>query len=63
MGKVALIIVAVVLLVGGCGVLSGVSYVSNVYNDFVAGNENVNSKWSQVENVYQRRADLIPNLF
>lgn len=25
-------------------------------------NETVNSKWSQVENVYQRRMDLIPNL-
>src|SRR4051794_23292112 len=31
-------------------------------NILVSLNENVNSKWSQVENVYQRRADLIPNL-
>ena len=28
----------------------------------VAGDENVQAAWSQVENVYQRRADLIPNL-
>ena len=32
------------------------------YNNFVTLEENVNQKWSQVENVYQRRADLIPNL-
>jgi LemA protein len=34
----------------------------NVHNGLVAANENVNGKWSQVENVYQRRFDLIPNL-
>ena len=32
------------------------------YNGLVNKEENVNSKWAQVENVYQRRADLIPNL-
>jgi LemA protein len=32
------------------------------YNTFVGLNEEVKSAWSQVENVYQRRADLIPNL-
>jgi LemA protein len=32
------------------------------YNTLVQMNETVNSKWSQVENVYQRRMDLIPNL-
>jgi LemA protein len=32
------------------------------YNTFVTMEENVSQKWSQVENVYQRRADLIPNL-
>jgi len=34
----------------------------NSYNNFVTLEERVNEKWSQVENVYQRRADLIPNL-
>jgi LemA protein len=31
-------------------------------NTLIGLNEGVNEKWSQVENVYQRRADLIPNL-
>ncbi len=32
------------------------------YNKMVSQQEQVTSAWSQVENVYQRRADLIPNL-
>lgn len=32
------------------------------YNTLVTMQETVNSAWSQVENQYQRRADLIPNL-
>jgi LemA protein len=32
------------------------------YNKMVAFDERVSSSWSQVENVYQRRLDLIPNL-
>lgn len=32
------------------------------YNKMVSQQEGVTSAWSQVENVYQRRADLIPNL-
>lgn len=32
------------------------------YNSLVGMNEGVNSKWAQVENQLQRRADLIPNL-
>jgi LemA protein len=33
-----------------------------IYNNLVTLNETVNQSWSQVENQYQRRADLIPNL-
>jgi len=33
-----------------------------IYNNLVTLNESVNQGWSQVENQYQRRADLIPNL-
>lgn len=32
------------------------------YNKMVSMEESVSAQWSQVENVYQRRADLIPNL-
>jgi len=32
------------------------------YNSMVEKQETVDEKWSQVQNVYQRRADLIPNL-
>ena len=37
-------------------------WVKNVYNQMVVSDEHVQAAWSQVENVYQRRADLIPNL-
>ena len=53
LGCVLLLVVAAVvvaLMVGG------------VYNRLVTLDEGVKSAWSQVENVYQRRADLIPNL-
>ncbi|MAG37928.1 LemA family protein [Candidatus Pacearchaeota archaeon] len=32
------------------------------YNSFITLEQNVDSKWSSVENQYQRQADLIPNL-
>ncbi len=54
------------ILVGvGLFVIIGISVfttVKNYYNTFVTLEEQVNQAWSQVENVYQRRADLIPNL-
>jgi LemA protein len=34
----------------------------STYNGLVGQREAVNSAWSQVQNVYQRRADLVPNL-
>lgn len=37
-------------------------WVSSTYNGLVALDEAVAASWSQVENVYQRRADLVPNL-
>ena len=49
-----IIIVAVVLLLVFWGV--------GQYNSLVVLDEQVNTSWSQVENQYQRRADLIPNL-
>ena len=32
------------------------------YNGLIGAREQVNAGWAQVENVYQRRMDLIPNL-
>lgn len=55
----------------GCGLIFGVLavfaiflviYGVSAYNGMVEKDENVKQKWSQVENVYQRRMDLIPNL-
>ena len=38
------------------------SWFKGTYNTMVTMDESVKSQWAQVENVYQRRADLIPNL-
>jgi LemA protein len=51
----------------GCGVIAGIALVLlttgvGSYNRLVELDEGVDNAWSQVENVYQRRADLIPNL-
>lgn len=43
-------------------ILAIVLWVIKVYNSMVTKNEAVTTAWSQVENVYQRRSDLIPNL-
>ena len=37
-------------------------WTKGVYNNLVTQDEGVKTAWSQVENQYQRRADLIPNL-
>ncbi len=45
------------------GVLAIIAlWAMNVYNALVEGQEEVESAWAQVENQYQRRADLVPNL-
>lgn len=54
-GIIVLIVVAVVAL----GIFM---WVKGTYNGLVTKQEGVESAWSQVENVYQRRADLVPNL-
>jgi LemA protein len=54
-GTIILLAIAAALLLlvfNGCG----------SYNNMVSKQESVSSAWSQVENVYQRRLDLIPNL-
>ncbi|MBD1429847.1 MULTISPECIES: LemA family protein [Sphingobacterium] len=44
------------------GLFTALSFSSCGYNTMVSKDENVKGKWAQVENAYQRRADLIPNL-
>jgi LemA protein len=51
---IGLVIAVLVLGIGGWAV--------SVNNQLVVLDQNVAEKWSQVQNVYQRRADLIPNL-
>ena len=48
-------VVGLMVLMGGCSSVGR-------YNGFVTANEQIDSAWAQVENVLQRRADLIPNL-
>ena len=50
------------LLIVFVGLLTALSFSSCGYNTMVSKDENVKGKWAQVENAYQRRADLIPNL-
>ncbi|MGA2583295.1 MAG: LemA family protein [Tepidisphaeraceae bacterium] len=49
------------LIFGGVIVLLLLILVGS-YNHLVSLSQGVNSQWAQVQNVYQRRADLIPNL-
>jgi len=51
-----------VLLAITAGFLSMFGLSSCQYNSMIEKREAVSSQWAQVENVYQRRADLIPNL-
>lgn len=51
---VLIVVAALVLIIGGS--------CAGYYNKIVTLDENVDNSWSQVENVLQRRADLIPNL-
>ena len=55
---VGLGVVAVVLILA----LIVVGYGVSVYNRLISADESVKSSWGQVENQYQRRYDLIPNL-
>jgi len=56
--KTVLIVLGVIVLI----LVIGLGSLVGVYNGFVTAEQGVNEKWAQVQNVYQRRADLIPNL-
>lgn len=51
---VAAVVLLIALIVGGSLV--------GIYNRLVTQNEQIDAAWAQVQNVLQRRADLIPNL-
>jgi len=51
---IAIVIVLFIILL--------ISWGSRIYNNLVKKDEAVNQQWANVENVYQRRSDLIPNL-
>lgn len=54
-GTIALIVIGALLLIGGC-------QACNLQKSLVTVDEEVKSKWGEVENQYQRRSDLVPNL-
>ncbi len=54
-GYVTLIVIVAVVLVL-------FFWIKGMYNSMVRTDETVSQAWAQVENVYQRRADLVPNL-
>jgi LemA protein len=56
--RAALVAVGLVVLL----LIGVVVWGVGVNNQIVRADQDVNEKWAQVQNVYQRRADLIPNL-
>ncbi len=56
--KKSLIVIIVLVVIA----FIGYSWFKGIYNNMVTKSEAVSTQWAQVENVYQRRADLIPNL-
>ena len=56
--KTGLIVLGVIILI----VVGGIGWAIGINNQLVSQEQLVNEKWAQVQNVYQRRADLVPNL-
>ena len=56
--RTGLLVVGVIVVV----LILGIGWGVGVNNELVRSEQLVNEKWAQVQNVYQRRADLIPNL-
>jgi LemA protein len=54
-GSIVLVILLAIVFIGGC-------MTCNTQKSLVTLDEDVKAKWAQVQNQYQRRADLIPNL-
>lgn len=60
MKKTWIIVIAVIPVIAIIAVIA--IYFTSTYNSMVAQEEAVSTAWSNVENQYQRRSDLIPNL-
>jgi LemA protein len=58
-GTIILLAVLAVIVIVGIGLFG---WVTGMYNSLVKLDEGVNQSWAQVQNQYQRRVDLIPNL-
>ena len=56
--KKSWIVIGVIVILA----LVGYSSFKGVYNQMAVLDEGIPAQWAQVEKVYQRRADLIPNL-
>lgn len=54
-GTLVIVILLAILMIGGC-------MTCNLQKTLVSTDENVKSKWGEVQNQYQRRSDLVPNL-
>jgi len=61
MSRKLIAIIGVIVVIGLIVLIFVLSSIS-ARNKMVTYDESINEAWSQVENVYQRRADLIPNL-
>jgi LemA protein len=57
-GKIVLVVLGLII----AGVIIIVVWGSGIYNRLVTLQQGTDAAWAQVQNVYQRRADLIPNL-
>lgn len=57
-GKIVLVVLGIIAAIGLVLALA----VSGIFNRLVSLEQGANAAWAQVQNVYQRRADLVPNL-
>src|SRR5215203_5668070 len=58
LGKTSLVVIGVIVAIGIIVALS----LSGMFNRLVTLQQSTDAAWAQVQNVYQRRADLVPNL-
>src|SRR5688572_32120814 len=57
-GKILLVVLGIIV----AGVVVVALWASGIYNRLVTLQQGTDAAWAQVQNVYQRRADLVPNL-